>query len=152
MVMLSAQPSTQQEKRVQLLLRLIGAVLCTAFFPMLFPRNWIEIGHDLAGLQAWPAQPISWYFARSLSLMYFVHGAFVLGLSTDVARYWPLIKLLGGLNLLIGAALTLIDLFSGMPPWWTIIEGPSIITGALLLLWMMRASVQKSKSSFQQLA
>lgn len=130
-------PLNPRERLVQLLLRLIGLAVITAIIPMLFPRQWIEYLYNLTGLKEWPDQPISWYFARSLSLMYFAHGVMVLGLSTDVRRYWSLIQLLGWLNLAIGILLTVIDLVNDMPMWWTIIEGPSVIVGGCLLLWLM---------------
>jgi hypothetical protein len=137
LVVVSEPSITQREKLVQLLLRLIGLIVLTALIPMVFPASWIRSLHQLAGLGDFPEEPISWYFARSLSLMYFVHGAIVFALSTDVRRYWPLIRMLGWLNLAIGTCILLIDFNSGMPLWWTALEGPSIFGGGCVLLWLM---------------
>ncbi len=94
--------------------------------------------NDQLGLAGFPDQPLSWYLARSLSLMYFAHGVIVLSLSTDVHRYWPLIRLLGYLNLTLGIVLIGIDIVTSMPVWWTVGEGPSVIFGGVALLVLVR--------------
>lgn len=134
----SPVPLTWQENLIQWLLRMMGGMVLLAIVPVFFPAGWMVYFHRLAGLGSIPDQPIFWYLTRSLSLMYFVHGTFVFALSTDVRRYWTLIKLLCGLNVLIGCILIGIDINAPMPWWWTLVEGPGIIGGGVLLLMLVK--------------
>ena len=129
---------TAKERLLVLVLRIIGVVLISAIFPVFFPRSWMVTLNDQLGLAGFPDQPLSWYLARSLSLMYFAHGVIVLSLSTDVRRYWPLIRVLGYLNVILGVVLTGIDIVTSMPVWWTAGEGPSVILGGVALLVLVR--------------
>lgn len=129
---------TAKERLLVLVLRIFGVVLISAIFPVFFPSNWMVTLNDQLGLEGFPDQPLSWYLARSLSLMYFAHGVIVLSLSTDVRRYWPLIRVLGYLNLTLGVVLTGIDIVTSMPVWWTAGEGPSVILGGVALLVLVR--------------
>lgn len=129
---------TAKERLLIVVLRIIGVVLISAIFPVFFPSSWIATLNDQLGLADFPDQPLSWYLARSLSLMYFAHGVIVLSLSTDLRRYWPLIRVLGYLNVILGIVLTGIDVVTTMPVWWTAGEGPSVILGGCALLVLVR--------------
>lgn len=123
------------------LLRLMGGVVVLALVPVFFPPGWMQYWHQRMGMGDVPNQPVFWFLARSLSLLYFAHGVMVLALSTDVRRYWPLVRLLGWLNVALGAILLGIDWAAPMPWWWTLAEGPGIIAGGVLLLALTRADV-----------
>lgn len=129
---------TKEERLVVWLLRFIGVVVLSALIPVFFPSSLMANLHERLGLGGFPDQPISWYFARSLSLMYFAHGVIVFSLSTNVRRYWPLIKVLGFLNLALGVFLTGIDFVCQMPWWWTAVEGPSVVGGGIVLIALIR--------------
>jgi hypothetical protein len=129
---------TREERLVTWLLRLLGGMVVLAFVPVFFPPAWMEHFHQLMGLGSVPDQPVFWYLARSLSLMYFAHGLMVLAISTDVRRYWPLVQLLGWLNIALGVILLFIDLNAPMPWYWTLAEGPGIIVGGIVLLALVR--------------
>jgi hypothetical protein len=131
-------PLNHIEWIIQWLLRLMGGIVVLAFVPIFFPRGLMAEINQTLGLGPAPEQPIFWFLARSLSLLYFTHGAIVLALSTDVRRFWPLIKLVGWLNLLMGLTLLGIDWCESMPWWWTLGEGPGIMFGAILLLVLIR--------------
>lgn len=133
-----SESSTEVEVLIGWLLRLMGGIVLMAIVPVFFPASWMKFLHEQAGLGSIPDQPIFWYLTRSLSLMYFVHGVFVFAISTNVRRYWPLIKMLCALNVVIGLILIGIDLNASMPWWWTIAEGPGIIAGGILLLMLVR--------------
>jgi hypothetical protein len=128
------------------LLRLVSTVILLSIFPIFFPRSWMETTHQAMGLGIVPDRPIFWYLARSLSLLYFAHGVLVFGLSTDIRRFWPLIKLLGWLNIFLGTILLGIDLEAPMPLWWTLAEGPGIIGGGILILVLTRQSEKLSST------
>lgn len=120
------------------LLRLIGGSICLAFFTIFFPLGWMQQIHAGLGLGEIPDQPIFEYLTRSLSSMYFAHGCVVLLASSNVVRFLPLVWLVCGLNLLLGAILLVTDLAAPMPWFWTILEGPPIILVGLLLFWLTR--------------
>jgi peptidoglycan/LPS O-acetylase OafA/YrhL len=138
---------SKYEKLIQWLLRALGLVMLSAIVPVFFPSQWLGQMHDHLLGQPFPDQSISWYFARSLSLMYFAHGVIVFALSTDVRRYWPLIRILGLLNVVLGLILCGIDFASGMPWWWTAFEGPSVILGGCLLSVLIKVCDAQSKST-----
>lgn len=92
--------------------------------------------HAWLGLGSIPEQPIFEYLARSVSAMYFAHGCIVLVASTDVRRFLPLIYVISGLNVFLGSVLLFTDFIAPMPLFWTLMEGPPIITVGLLLFWL----------------
>ncbi|MFN3193351.1 MAG: hypothetical protein ACE361_22760 [Aureliella sp.] len=131
-------PRIRYAKIAQWFLRLMGWSICLAFLPIFFPLSWMHVLHRTAGLGEAPSQPIFEYLARSTSAMYFAHGCVVLLASTDVRRYLPLIRLIAVLNIFAGAVMFGTDFSASMPLLWTLIEGPPIITGGLILLWLTR--------------
>ena len=116
------------------LLRLMGSLICLSFFAIFLPWSWMDGIHAWAGLGRLPQEPIVEYLARTISAMYCAHGLVVLFVSTNVQRYWPLVGLLGVVNLFLGTVILFTDLTASMPWLWTVIEGPSIVVGGVLLL------------------
>lgn len=123
------------------LLRLVGGVELCAIPFLLFPVPWMDAVHDrLLGLGPLPHAPIVEYMARSLSALYAVHGAVVMRLSLDVARFRDLIGFLGVLHVTLGMTVLGIDLASDLPWWWVAGEGPGIAVGGVLVLVLTRLS------------
>lgn len=135
--MQSAAASENSVWLVTWLLRLMGVATCLALFPIFMPLPWMHSIHSAIGLGDMPTALISEYLARSLSTMYFAHSIMVLAISSDVLRYKPLVGVVGCLNVALGLIFLGIDLFIGMPIWWTLAEGPPILAAGLvvLLLW-----------------
>ncbi len=133
------QPSV--ERWVRCLLWIMGGSIVLALVPIWIPLAWMESIHRWLGLGSIPEQPIFSYLARSLSAMYFAHGVFVLAVSTDVQRYWPLIRLIAMMNVFLGCTFVVIDWWSTMPWYWTAFEGPPIAAVGLLLwiLWSRKS-------------
>lgn len=132
------EPNNDQYVRyARWLLWLIGGSVACAFFPIFMPLTWMDSIHQWLGLGQAPKQPIFEYLARSVSGMYFAHGFIVLAISTDMRRYWPLVRMVACLNVFLGAVLVVIDSWAGLPIFWTLLEGPPIIlVGAVLFyLW-----------------
>ena len=127
------------------LLRLIGGIeLCAVPF-ILIPVAWMDAVHDrVLGLGPLPHGPIVEYMARSLSIMYAIHGAVVFRVSFDVERFRPLIAFLGGLHVFIGLAVLGTDLSAGLPWWWVVGEGPGIAVSGGLVLVLARAGGRKT--------
>jgi len=120
------------------LLRLAGVMLSLALVAVFLPRGMVVSTNAWLALAPLPNLPLTFYLARSTSLLYAAHGAILLLASTDLVRYRPLIALLGASNLVIGSALLGIDVTSGMPWWWTLAEGPSVIASGVAILVLIR--------------
>jgi hypothetical protein len=117
------------------LLRAVGGVEVFAVPFIFFPLAWMAAVHDkLLGLGPLPSEPIVEYMARCLSAVYAVHGAVVFALSFDVARYRPLVRLVGGLHVFLGACVVFTDVSAGFPLLWVVVEGPGIAAGGVLIL------------------
>lgn len=115
-------------------LRLFGSVDLLATIAVVAPVEWLKAGHAICGLGEFPQGPLPLYLARSTSMLYAFHGAILWFLSTDVRRYSPLIRFIGGVTVAFGSALVFVDLAAGIPPWWTWSEGP-VFAASGLWLW-----------------
>jgi len=126
------------------LLRLSGAIICCALVPVFFPIELMDWIHQQLGLGTLPTDPIVIYMARTLSAMYFAHGVVVCFVSTDVQRFWPFVRVLGCLNVVLGSIFLATDWLVPMPLPWTLTEGPPIIGFGLILLWLDRLRTKRS--------
>jgi hypothetical protein len=90
------------------------------------------------GLEPLTESPLTFYLARSTSILYALHGVVLLLASTDLVRYRPLVAALGASNLVFGSIMLGIDVTSGMPWWWTVVEGPTIILAGAALIVLLR--------------
>lgn len=109
-----------------IVLRIHAVVLLLALVPMLIPFEWMNVIHQSLGMGDLPRGPIVEYLTRSLSLVYALHGAVCLLLTLDIPKYLPLIRQIAVVHFLFGVVITGIDLYSTMPIFWTIGEGPMI--------------------------
>jgi len=126
---------THPETLLRVLLYLSAAATLLAFPCALLPVAWMDWTHRQLGLGELPATPIVIYMARSLSLMYGMHGVLMLVLAGDVRRYVPLIRVLAPLMAGFGVAMTLVDWDAGLPWYWTAAEGPSIALFYGVMTW-----------------
>jgi hypothetical protein len=127
-------------RTLALVLRGMGALDCLALVAVCLPREWIDaLCGRLTGV-AFPAVPVAWYLARSTSLLYALHGAMVVYISFDVPRHWRLIRFLAYAAIVHGGLILAIDVSSGMPGWWSAVEGPCFaVTGLVVLFLVQRA-------------
>lgn len=126
------------DRLLLLLLRLNAAIVLCAAPCALLPFGWMDAVHrDWLGLGPLPDAAVTRYLARSLSLVYALHGAVLLAVTLDWARYRPLVPVLAYLHVALGCGLVLIDLDAGLPWWWVAAEGPGLVAyaGALLLVY-----------------
>lgn len=122
------------EQALVILLRVGGTLMSIAFLAIFLPVPTMAAIHEGLGLGEFPAVPITDYLSRSIAAFYGFHGVLLWIVSTDVKRFDPLVAYVGVMNLVLGAMLIAIDLYAGMPSWWTLGEGPPVIvTGALIL-------------------
>ena len=118
---------------LRILLRLGGALLVTAFLAVFLPVEWMASSHDSLGMGEFPRRPVVDYLARSVAALYGFHGILLFVVSADPAKYRTIIHYLVFMNLGLGVMLIGIDLHAGLPMWWTLAEGPSVIVVGLLL-------------------
>ncbi len=131
-------PSTA-EKSLKWLLLLMGATACLAFIAVFIPTDWMETANDAIGLGAFPRTPLTEYLTRSLSTVYGFLGVLTFFLGLNVRRYLDLIVLVGWMTMVLGALLTGIDLWAGLPSSWIWGEGPpTVLIGAALLFLARR--------------
>jgi hypothetical protein len=120
---------------LEALLRLAGCVTATAFFAVLLPPEWMAASHAWLGLGEFPRAPVVDYLARSAAALYGFHGLLVLLVSTDPVRHRTFVSFVAFVNITFGVMLLAIDLYAGMPWWWTAGEGPLVIAfGAVIAL------------------
>lgn len=116
-----------------LLLRIGGAVLLTAFFAVLLPADWMAASHEWLGLGEFPHMPVVDYLARSVAALYGFHGILLFIVATDPVKYRAIVTYLAFMNIALGLMLIAIDLYAGLPAWWTLVEGPTVVMIGVLL-------------------
>jgi hypothetical protein len=121
------------------LLRIFGGLTLLAFLAMLMPPDAMAWVHLRMGLGEFPRAPVVDYLARSISGLYGFHGVLVLLVSTDLERYRPILVYIWVLNIVFGLMLVAIDVYAGLPWWWTASEGPPIVALGLVLAFFSRS-------------
>jgi hypothetical protein len=129
---------TRPERLLANVLRLAASFLLLAALAVLLPFPRMDSVHSWLGLGRLPDVPIIHYLTRSLSALYAFHGAIMWGLTWNVQRYGPLIRLLAWGDIVFGMAMFVIDLTAEMPWFWTAAEGPSLVAFGILILWLQR--------------
>lgn len=120
------------------LLRLSGTFTSLAFLAMLLPVDWMDSIHRSMGLGALPRAPVVDYLARSVAALYGFHGALLLLISTDPVKYRTIVWFVAILNIVFGVMLVVIDLYAGLPMFWTLFEGPSLVVFGIVIAWLNR--------------
>ena len=106
----------------------------------------VEI-HSWLGLGDLPGVPIVGYLTRSLAALYALRGALVLFISFDVARYAALITFMAVTTIVFGFALIAIDVATGMPWFWFLVEGPVIAAIWAAILWLQKEANGRRSAS-----
>ena len=113
-----------------------GAVLTgSAFLAVFLPVDSMASTHRWLGLGEFPRTPVVDYLARSVAAFYGFHGVLLFVISTDVARYRPLVWYVAAMNVAFGFMLLAIDLHAGLPAYWTAFEGPPVVVIGLLVAY-----------------
>ncbi len=118
------------------LLRLAGSTELLAFASVIMPRAWMEVAHEWLGLGEMPGGAVLIFLIRQASYVYGMHGVSLWLLATDVRRFRPLVIFNGVSFVLAAPIFFLIDYYSGMPLWWSVVDplGCGFFGVALLLL------------------
>lgn len=120
----NSQPRHRALKAVMMTCGLVEALAAIA---VVLPRAWMQSAYLRLHLGNMPDAALFGYLARSTSLLWAVHGVLIVALARDMERYLPLVRLMGYLTILMGVALLGIDLYEGVPAWWTAVEGPIVL-------------------------
>jgi hypothetical protein len=140
-----ADPAVRPADRpLTLTLRILGTLDLLAVLAAMAPRPWIVLLHEWCGLGPLPDGQIVGYLYRSTSLLYALHGAMILFVAGDVARYARLIRFLALLAIVHGALLVAVDAIEQMPGWWRWAEGPGFAAIGVLVLWLQRRAAAVS--------
>ena len=134
------------EKILSLLLTIVGCGLMVAFFFVLLPKSQMAACHQWLGLGELLEAPLTFYLARSTSLLYGIHGVLMFVCGRNVQKYRELVPIFGWLHVVLGAAMLGIDLTSGMPWWWTTFEGVPIAMTGLAIVWLGKKAFAQGDS------
>ncbi len=127
------------QRLLVVLLRLAGAVTVTAFLAMLLPTDWMAATHRWLGLGDFPRVPLVDYLTRSVAALYGFHGVLLLLVSRNPVQHRSIVRFIGAMNALLGCFLFLIDLYAGMPLFWTMAEGPPVVAFGIVVLYLSRS-------------
>ncbi|OYW16893.1 MAG: hypothetical protein B7Z55_13635 [Planctomycetales bacterium 12-60-4] len=114
---------------------MIGTIDLLAFVAMLLPASCLATAHAWLQIGPFPEAAVAIYLTRTASMLYGLCGILLLFLSSDVGRYAPAIRFIARIGVAAGGVLIGIDVVSGMPWWWTAVEGPSC-SAVWGLVWM----------------
>ncbi|ANM31938.1 hypothetical protein ABI59_23790 [Acidobacteria bacterium Mor1] len=129
---------SREERFLVFVLRCIAAIVTLAFGAALLPTEWMKSSHAWLGLGTFPDTTIMQYLTRSIALLYGFHGALCGLVSFQVRRLRPVVIFIGWMNTFFGLGMLAIDLFAGMPWYWTWFEGPPIAVGGVLVIYLTR--------------
>ena len=124
----------RNDRRLRLFLTLVGAADLLAVIVVFLPTACLGWAHEAVGLGSLPDGRIVGYLARSTSLLYGIHGAMLLVLAIDVARYRDLIRWYGRVIAVAGWLLVGVDIAEAMPVWWTVFEGIAVVGIGVVIL------------------
>jgi hypothetical protein len=127
---------TKHAKTLKILLILMGIAELFAIPAIFLPASVMATIHERLGLGPFPEQAITPYLARSLSFFYALHGGLLLLAARDLRRYSGLIAYIAITGLVFSVLITIFDIQSGFPWYWTVGEGPflTILSVAFLVL------------------
>lgn len=135
-------PQTRPERALARVLRVNGVITASALLAVFMPVGWMNDTHRYLGMGDVPTAPIFEYLARTVSFLYFVHGALCLLLSSDVRRFGPVITYVASIEMVFAFLLFWIDEKVGMPRSWTLTEAPAVILVSGLTLFLRLKSVR----------
>jgi hypothetical protein len=140
-------PKTRPERALTWLLRINGVITSLAILAVFMPVQWMNDTHRYLGMGDAPRAPIFEYLARTVSFLYFVHGALCLLLSTDVRRFGPVITYVATIEMVFALLLFWIDQKAGMPRTWTLTEAPTVIAISTTTLYLRLKSARHHPST-----
>ena len=126
------------QQTLRLLLRLMGSLSLLALIFVAAPYSWMDSIHSSLGMGQLPDKPVVGYLARSTSAFYALLGGLLWVVSFDLGRHYRVLVYLGAAITSLGAVLLGVDWAEGMPPFWTVWEGPFVAAFGLVMLLLSR--------------
>ena len=120
-----------------LILRLDGGVTILAFGAMLLPVAWMAGAHRWLGMGEFPRAPLTDYLVRSLSALYGFYGVLFLLVARDPLHHQRIVRFIGVAHVIFGLLILAIDAHAGLPTWWTMIEGLSLVGLGVAVLYLL---------------
>jgi hypothetical protein len=132
------------EQILKLILRLVGSWSLFALIFVVEPYAWMDSIHSALGMGRLPDESVVGYLARSTSAFYALLGGLFWVVSFDLRRHHQVVIYLGAAVSVFGVMLLAIDWWEGMPPLWTVWEGPFVIAFGFSILFLSRG-IEPSK-------
>ena len=119
---------------LKLLLRVIGSSSLLALIFVAAPESWMVAVHADLDMDQLPVAPVVGYLARSASAFYAMLWGLFWVVSFDLVRHRAVLIYLGVTTALFSVILLVVDWLEGMPPSWTLWEGPFVCVFGLAVL------------------
>ncbi len=129
---------TRSERVLKFFMMAGGVVMLFATVAVFMPYSWMNSIHGWLGMGRLPDGPITGYLARSTSALYAMLGGLFCLVSRDVRRYRTVIAYFGTVMACFGLVLLGVDIREGMPLFWILLEGPTIIVLTSTKLILLR--------------
>ena len=123
-----------------LYLRVVGGITLLAFAAAVMPESWMIAIAGWLEVDPFPRDPLTFYLARNLSVLYGFVGVGVLVLASNLDHYRDLVGLLAIGTMLFGVCQWIVNAQAGLPWWWTLGEGGSTVVGGALMRWLYARS------------
>jgi hypothetical protein len=123
----------------QLILRMMALMSLPVMVAVIAPHLTVEKLSWLVGFGQPPQTPLLPYLAAGGSFVYLILSAILWILSSDVARYRPLIFFTAYVCLLGIPVYWWIDTHTGMPLWWLLMDQVICFIAGSGLLWTSRS-------------
>jgi hypothetical protein len=134
---------TQAERHLSLVLRLSACTMMLALIAVFLPYEVMNASNRWLLHENLPEARIVSYLTRSVSLLYAAQGVITCYLSYHVRRYLPLIQVQAWVAMGFGAGTLLLDIQTGMPVFWILIEGPWIMLLSMIVLKLVKRNGQE---------
>jgi hypothetical protein len=128
--------TSSHESALKVLLRFIGTLSLLALIFVAVPYSWMNGIHQYLGMGELSSQPVVGYLARSTSAFYAILGGLFWLVSFDLQRYERVVNYLGVIFVVFGVAFFIIDWVEGLPLFWRISEGPSLIGFGIVIIYL----------------
>jgi hypothetical protein len=134
---------SKQDRLLTLFLRIMGSAALLAVGAVVMPYSWMDAIHRWLGMGRLPSEPIVGYLARSTSGFYALFGGLMWVVSLDLQRHRLVLCYLGVAVIVFHLALFAVDIFEGMPLYWSLGEGPvNTAFGVYILVSSRRLKTQ----------
>lgn len=129
------------------MLRLMIAILLTGLPGALLPEMAFQKFAWFMGYGKQPITPLVVYLSGNAGFAYVVIAALIWGISRDLERYQPLVRMCGWIMVIAGPAYLSIDLQCPLPLWWTLMDSVGCFLIGVTLLWACPRSAESTSAS-----